>query len=109
MRLSIFLLSLSVIGLMGVLPTHTTFGFLGSRFLVMALPPDCTLGVHRGLRALAGALFLLLFVPPRCVFLRRPLLGKGMPIRGGNPCFLRSSSRCRTLIYTSSGSSRCFS
>src|SRR5271166_5743721 len=77
MRLSIFLLSLSVIGLMGVLPTHTTFGFLGSRFLVMALPPDCTLGVHRGLRALAGALFLLLFVPPRCVFLRRPLLGKG--------------------------------
>jgi hypothetical protein len=60
MRLSIFLLSLSVIGVMGVLPTHTIFGFLGPRFLVMALPPDYTLGVRRGLRALAGALFLLL-------------------------------------------------
>jgi len=45
---------------MGVLPTHTIFGFLGSRFLVMALPPDCTLGVRRGLRALPGALFILL-------------------------------------------------
>jgi hypothetical protein len=30
MRLSTFLLSLSLIGVMGVLPTHTIFGFLGS-------------------------------------------------------------------------------
>ena len=53
----ISLLSLSVIGVMGVLPTHTTFGFLGPRFLVMALPPDCALGVHCGFPALAGRCF----------------------------------------------------
>lgn len=32
------LLCLAVIGVMGVLPTHTTFGFCGPRFLVMAFP-----------------------------------------------------------------------
>jgi NAD(P)-dependent dehydrogenase (short-subunit alcohol dehydrogenase family) len=32
-----------------------------------------------------------------------------MPIRGGNPCFLRSSSRCSTSIHKSSGSRHFFS
>ncbi len=71
-----FLLSLSVIGVMGGLPTHTIFGFLGPRFLVMALPRTALLAVACASSACRASVSSAL-VPPRCVFLRRPLLNRG--------------------------------
>src|SRR5713101_3317809 len=112
MRLSIFLLSLPVIGVMGVLPTHTIFGFLGPRFLLMALPPDCTLCLRRRLWALAcacsGAVSSAL-VHPRCVFLRRLQLNKGqcryvaaIPASCVRPRAVRHRYRRRQGLATSS-------
>src|SRR5208282_2849920 len=61
MRRSSSLLFSGVMRVMAVFPTHTTFGFFGSRFLVMAVLPASALGLRGGLRAFAAVLRSLLF------------------------------------------------
>src|ERR1700677_1104458 len=98
MRLSIFLLSWPVIGVMGVLPTQTIFGFLASRFLVMDLPPDCTLCVRRALRALPRfARHRYTRGPGLATFLHKPVSASRNDLRRGVPDrpVLRRNQRSR--------------
>jgi hypothetical protein len=58
------------VGSLGVSMTvrEVCLGFLGVRFLFMALLPDRTLGLGSGLRALAAVLLSLLFFPNAFLF-----------------------------------------